>query len=164
MKSSIIIYVFLALTNILAQLPHTFTLTAQVDIGRFAQDVAVDSNGTIFFANSDIGGLFAYTYSGITEVEDKFSDIPQNYILRQNYPNPFNPSTNIEFQIPNSQYVSLKIFNLLGQEIETLVSQKLATGNYTYNWDASSFASGIYFYKLQIGNDFSDFKKMILIR
>jgi hypothetical protein len=89
--------------------------------------------------------------------------LPVNYSLSQNYPNPFNPITTIEFQIPNSQFVTLKIYNLLGQEVTTLVSEKLKAGNYKYNWDAANFASGLYLYKLNAG-DFGQTRKMLLLK
>jgi hypothetical protein len=96
--------------------------------------------------------------------------LPMEFALNQNYPNPFNPSTNIEFQIPNNEYVTLKIYNLLGEEIATLVSGQLVAGSYSYNWDASELASGIYFYRLYVGSltgesrGFVQTRKMILMR
>jgi hypothetical protein len=90
-------------------------------------------------------------------------DLPEKYSLLQNFPNPFNPSTTINFSIPEASLVSLKVFNSLGQEIETLVSKELNAGNYKYDWDAKNFSSGIYFYKMQAG-DFIVTKKMILLK
>ena len=96
--------------------------------------------------------------------------VPVEFALDQNYPNPFNPNTNIEFQIPNNEYVTLKIYNLLGEEIATLVSGQLVAGSYSYNWDASELASGIYFYRLYVGSltgearGFVQTRKMILMR
>lgn len=88
---------------------------------------------------------------------------PNGYILLQNYPNPFNPITNIEFSIPQSSNVSLKIYNSLGQEVETLVSIKLSAGNYTFSWDATGFANSVYFYRIMAG-DYQQEKKMILLK
>ena len=90
-------------------------------------------------------------------------DIPRYYVLSQNYPNPFNPSTTIEFSLPKSEYVELKVFNILGKEVATLVSTKLNSGNHTYTFDGKNLASGIYYYQLVAG-DFREVKKMILIR
>jgi len=87
----------------------------------------------------------------------------KEYVLYQNYPNPFNPSTTIEFSIPKSEYVSLKIYNLLGQEVENLVSKKLIPGNYKYTWNASQFASGVHFYKLEACG-FQQVKKLVLMK
>jgi hypothetical protein len=88
---------------------------------------------------------------------------PTNYALGKNYPNPFNPSTTIEFSIPRSEFVILKIYNLLGQEVVTLVSEKLAAGKYKYDWNASDLESGVYFYRLAT-NHFIRSKKMILLK
>jgi len=88
---------------------------------------------------------------------------PHEYSLSQNYPNPFNPSTTIEFSIPKSEFVTLKIYNLLGQEVATLVSDKLTPGEYKYTWDASQLASGVYIYKLETDN-FNSTKKLILLK
>src|SRR5690606_34220630 len=74
------------------------------------------------------------------------------YALEQNYPNPFNPNTIIRYQIPNDGIVKLKIFNILGQEILTLVHEEKTVGRYEVNFDASKFASGVYIYKLQAGD------------
>ncbi len=89
--------------------------------------------------------------------------VPISFELNQNYPNPFNPRTTIQFSIPKTEYVTLKIYNLLGQEVATLVSAKLAPGNYKSNWDASGFASGIYLYKIECGA-FIQTRKMILLQ
>ncbi len=89
--------------------------------------------------------------------------IPKNIYLSQNYPNPFNPITTIEFAIPKSEFVTLKIYNILGQEVATLVSDKLLSGNYKYNWDASTLASGVYMYKIEAG-EYIQVKKLILMK
>jgi len=81
---------------------------------------------------------------------DKY--LPLTYSLSQNYPNPFNPITTIEFSIPKTEYVTLKIYNILGQEVSELVAKRLTPGNYKYTWDASGFASGVYYYKIQAGD------------
>jgi len=83
--------------------------------------------------------------------------------LHRNYPNPFNPSTTIEFDLPKSSDVTLKIFNILGEEVTTLVSDRLSAGSYSYEWDASNFASGVYLYRLQAG-DYIETRKMVLMQ
>jgi hypothetical protein len=83
--------------------------------------------------------------------------------LKQNYPNPFNPSTTIEFTLPKSEFVELKVYNLLGKEVSTLVSNKLNQGNHTYTFSGKNLASGIYYYQLTAG-DYREVKKMILLR
>jgi hypothetical protein len=100
------------------------------------------------------------------------SNLPDKYKLEQNFPNPFNPSTTIKFGIANSEngkvktengFVILKIFDILGREIETLVNEKLQPGTYEVKFDGSKLASGIYFYKL-ISKDFVETKKMLMIK
>jgi hypothetical protein len=77
--------------------------------------------------------------------------------------NPFNPSTTIKFSLPKSEFVKLKIYNVLGKEVSTLVSNKLNSGNHAYQFDGKNLASGIYYYQLMAG-DFGEVKKMILLR
>ncbi|MCB0751183.1 MAG: T9SS type A sorting domain-containing protein, partial [Ignavibacteriae bacterium] len=94
--------------------------------------------------------------------------IPNGFYLSQNYPNPFNPSTTIEYSIPNSQSVfnnnvELKIYDLLGREIKTIVNQKQSPGIYQAKFDAAEFKSGVYVYRLTYGN-YNESKKMILIK
>jgi len=96
---------------------------------------------------------------------------PADFILEQNYPNPFNPTTTIKYSIPNSSYVNLKIYDLLGNEIATLVEGDLPAGTYEHNWGGAGFTSGIYFYRLQAGNlspssgqGFVETKKMVLLK
>lgn len=89
--------------------------------------------------------------------------IPARFMLQQNYPNPFNPVTNIEFSIPNVEFVTLKIYNTLGQEVVKLISERLTAGTYKYEWDASGLASGVYLYRIEAG-DYLEVKKMVLIK
>ncbi|MCU0645193.1 MAG: T9SS type A sorting domain-containing protein, partial [bacterium] len=86
-----------------------------------------------------------------------------SFELRQNYPNPFNPTTTIEFAIPKSAFVTLNIFNLLGEEIATLVAEQRTTGIHKFNWDARGLASGVYLYRLEAGK-FVQVKKLILMQ
>jgi hypothetical protein len=90
-------------------------------------------------------------------------ETPEDISLYQNYPNPFNPSTKIKFQIPNSKFTTLKVYNVLGKEVATLVSKNLNQGNHIYQFDGNNLASGVYFYQLVAG-DFREVKKMILMR
>jgi hypothetical protein len=89
--------------------------------------------------------------------------IPQTYELLHNYPNPFNPTTTIEFALPHSGFVALKIYNILGEEVATLVSEKLQAGKYKYDWDASGMASGLYVYRLEVNGKMYQ-KKLILLK
>lgn len=88
---------------------------------------------------------------------------PNTYSLSQNYPNPFNPSTTIKFSIQKTEKVSLKIYNLLGQEVTTLINRELAAGSYSYEFDASRLSSGVYFYSIKAGS-FVQTKKMMLLK
>ncbi|MCE1164520.1 MAG: T9SS type A sorting domain-containing protein [Bacteroidetes bacterium] len=95
--------------------------------------------------------------------ESNLNLIPTKYELTQNYPNPFNPTTKINFAIPKQGLVTMKIYDVLGREVKTLVNEVKQAGNYTVDFNAAEFASGVYFYKLQSG-DFSDIKRMILVK
>ena len=100
----------------------------------------------------------------ISDVErDGLAQIPETIVLKQNYPNPFNPSTTIEFGIPESQFVTLAVYNLLGEQVSVLVKENLNAGNYKANWNATDLPSGIYIYKL-IAGKFVETKKMILLK
>jgi hypothetical protein len=98
-----------------------------------------------------------------TEVYPHLTDYPVNFRLEQNYPNPFNPVTNISFSIPYRSNVSLKIYDLTGEEIVKIVSEELSAGNYSVHWNAESFPSGIYFCCLKAGNH-TQTKKLILLK
>ncbi len=98
----------------------------------------------------------------LTGVED-LGGVPLVYSLEQNYPNPFNPSTKIEFSIPATSQVELKIYSILGQEVTTLVNETLKVGKHSVRFDAGNFASGVYFYRLTAG-DFVSTKKMLLLK
>jgi len=105
-----------------------------------------------------------YLFFGpISDVDDQDTNIPNSYSLSQNYPNPFNPSTTIKYQIPQLSFVSLKVFNLIGKEIVTLVNEEKPAGIYEVTWYAENLPSGIYFYQLKAG-DFIESKKMILLK
>lgn len=101
--------------------------------------------------------------SDITEIGGEAGLQPEKFRLYQNYPNPFNPTTTIEFDVPHTEFVTLKIFNILGEEVSALVSKRLAAGNYKYEWDSSKLASGVYLYRLEAG-DYVASKKMVLMK
>lgn len=104
---------------------------------------------------TDAGGTI-----GISHIENS---VTENYFMKQNYPNPFNPSTTIEFGIPKQEFVSLKVYDMLGREISTLVSQNLNQGVYKYTFQTSGLSSGMYFYVLNSGT-FKQTKQMVLIK
>jgi hypothetical protein len=116
--------------------------------------------------------LFAGTTSGIwrrpltemiTAVHSFSSAVPDKFILEQNYPNPFNPSTAIKYQLPIKSFVTLKVYNILGGELETLVNAYLPAGYYSAKFNGSKYPSGVYFYNLST-NGYSVVKKMALIK
>ncbi len=98
-----------------------------------------------------------------TDVNEADIILPKVFMLDQNYPNPFNPFTTIRYSIPKSSLVSLKVYNILGNEVATLVNEEKPVGNYEAKFDASGLASGIYFYQLKADN-FSDTKKLIFMK
>jgi hypothetical protein len=114
-----------------------------------------DGNGEIYYKQNPTGNVIGINKIGINS--------PDKYSLYQNYPNPFNPTTNIKYQIINKKLVTLKIYDILGKEVASLVNEKQLPGVYEVNWDASQFPSGVYFYKLTAG-DFSEVKRMVLIK
>ena len=106
----------------------------------------------------DQDGSFKYSQS----VEVSIS-APEQFALAQNYPNPFNPTTNISFTLPSKGFVSLKVFDMLGREVATIVSEEMSAGSYSKQWNAANISSGIYFYRLQAGS-FTETKKLVLLR
>ncbi|HEY5123237.1 MAG TPA: T9SS type A sorting domain-containing protein, partial [Ignavibacteria bacterium] len=128
----------------------------------------------IFFVNSNTGWalgsvLMKTITGGITYINQITNQIPEKFSLYQNYPNPFNPTTKIKFDIATLSrgaggvLTSLKIYDITGREIQTLVNDKLNPGTYEVTFDAGNLPSGIYFYKL-ITNDFVENKKLVLIK
>lgn len=126
--------------------------------------------GIGILALRDNGGISIYiSLVGITPVS---TEIPQQFKLEQNYPNPFNPVTKIKFDIPpaiqskglsRALGILLQVFNLLGREVSTLVNEELKPGTYEVDWNAVNYPSGVYYYKLTIG-EFSETKKAVLIK
>jgi hypothetical protein len=112
---------------------------------------AVTDNGTISHYEEGIG---------ISTIN---TEVPQKYSLEQNYPNPFNPVTIIRFEVPHKEYVSLKVYNILGSLVETLYEGELTPGTYKADFDASALPSGVYFYRLQSA-DFSYTRKMMVVK
>jgi len=112
--------------------------------------------------NIDPGEFYSFNYT-ITSVNDARQNIPSQFSLSQNYPNPFNPSTVIEYSIPQREKVSLKIYDVLGKEVASLVDEDKSAGKYSVRFNAGSLSSGVYFYILRAG-DFISAKKLILMK
>jgi photosystem II stability/assembly factor-like uncharacterized protein len=121
--------------------------------------------GTGIFKTTDGGGIAA------VKSAPKNGNLPKQITLYQNYPNPFNPSTIISWKLTSSSHVTLKVYDILGREITTLVNKNIDAGSYNVSWNASKLASGVYFYRLQVNSfnnnqsgNFIETKKMMLIR
>jgi hypothetical protein len=132
---------------------------AELDTGEYDANIYINSNDPIL---SQVTVPVHLSVSNTVGIEaDK--QIPKEFKLSQNYPNPFNPTTTIKFDLPKTSKVSLKVFNILGEEVVTLVSYRLSAGSYSYEWDATNLASGVYLYRLQAG-DYVETRKMVLMR
>ena len=123
-----------------------------------SSSVTLDYNSNY---SSSVG--FNLTPDETTNIESTRTDLPNDYLLNQNYPNPFNPTTTISYQIPQNSHVILKVYNILGKEVATLVNGQEAAGKYQINFNASNLASGIYLYQLRAGS-FIATKKLILLK
>jgi hypothetical protein len=111
----------------------------------------------------DVVGAAIQWINNSTSADDNNNEIILEYSLGNNYPNPFNPTTTISYQIPKLSFVTLQIYDVLGNEISTLVSEKKPAGNYEVGFDATGLTSGIYFYTLLAGN-YYETKKMIFLK
>jgi uncharacterized lipoprotein YddW (UPF0748 family) len=114
------------------------------------------------FGTSNWSAVWRFKTVNPLGIEDE-ELMPEEFVLEQNYPNPFNPSTNFRFKISEAGFTTLKIYNLLGQEVAEVVNEFMNPGTYDIRFDAAGLASGIYFYRIRV-NDFSASKKMILVR
>jgi hypothetical protein len=109
-----------------------------------------------------VGFWYVYQQITITGVDDE-EMLPTVFKLEQNYPNPFNPSTTIKFAVPERSNVLIKIYDILGSEVSTLVNEEKPAGTYELTWEAIGLSSGIYFYQLKAG-EYVNTKKMLLIK
>ena len=120
-------------------------------------------NPGLGWAAGNAGAILKWTGSPIVGVSDNAPFVPEGFSLNQNYPNPFNPSTTIAYAIPQSTTVTLKVYDMLGREVATLVQADQVAGSYTVRFDGSSLSSGIYYYKLQAGS-FTSTKSLTLVK
>jgi len=111
----------------------------------------------IFYDNN-----FNYSDDDISFIQS-IPEVSPVYSLSQNYPNPFNPATKIKFFIPENTFTSLKIYDVTGKEINTIVNENLSRGEYEYLWNANNLPSGIYFYRLET-ESYTQTRKMILVK
>lgn len=133
---------------------NSLTYTFKKLAANFTVSVVVTNNLGSYDSTS-----WSFAITGIAEL----TGLPKEFALSQNFPNPFNPSTLISYSIPKSSLVTLKIYDVLGREIETLVNENKPTGNYSVQFNAAKLTSGVYFYKMQAG-DFAQTKKLVLLK
>jgi hypothetical protein len=143
-----------------------FTWNPTTDATEFPRGFAFSPDGMTAYAGTFTVGsarIQKFENTGSVGVDEVSNSIPSGYSLEQNYPNPFNPSTIIKFTVPQNEIVKLKVYNMLGQEIATLVNEFKAAGTYEVNFNASHLASGMYVYTLNSGK-FNISKKMLLVK
>jgi len=131
--------------------------------GELLKSVNFVNNSTGWAVGSDGTILKTTTGGEPVGVQNVSMEIPSGYSLSQNYPNPFNPITHLEFGISNLGFASLKVYDILGKEIVTLVNEKLSPGTYQVEFDGSGLTSGVYFYRLTAG-EFTETKRMMLVK
>jgi len=139
---------------------HSIVTSPAIDAGSGLNAPNIDKDGIARPQGNgfDIG---AYEFTSSASVDEE--TLPNDFILFQNYPNPFNPTTNIQYAISNRQFVVMKVYDILGNKVATLVNQEQTAGSYEVEFNASNLPSGVYFYKLQVGS-FVETKKMILLK
>jgi hypothetical protein len=154
------------------------TSSFQVQVPHDKKDIALNDGsvyevfgGTVIPLSTSINSSTAneVSSSSLSTLENQI--LPESFELKQNYPNPFNPTTTISYQIPEAGYVTLKVYDMLGREVATLVNEYQQPGNFVKTFHGTSLPSGIYFYRLQVGDPslrsgqgFTDSKKMLLIK
>jgi hypothetical protein len=144
-----------------------FIPTSNVFFGDYIGITAHNGRVRPFWVRLNGGALSVWTaiidYPVV--VENEKGNIPSSFNLKQNYPNPFNPVTTIKFEVPSSNFITMKVYDIAGREIETLVNANLNAGQYEVNFDASKYSSGVYFYSMTTGdNSFTETKKMIVTK
>jgi photosystem II stability/assembly factor-like uncharacterized protein len=170
------VYFLNSLTGFVSTNPRNVFKTTNNGLNWIKQMVdTLSALNSLYFVTADTGyvcgsggKIYKTVNGGSIGIRKIDENIPDKFCLYQNFPNPFNPSTNIKYAIPSNvkrktSNVKLIMYDLLGKEVTTLVNEKLKPGEYEFTWDASQYPSGVYFYKL-ISGDFSEIKKMILIK
>ncbi len=153
------------------QVPYSFYLSTNNGINWVQRSDGLPSGYSIislcifnnFIFAGSTHGVYRRQLSELVGIQPISNEVPNQFSLSQNYPNPFNPTTKIRFALPKSSFAILVVYDLLGREMETLVSEQLNAGTYEADWNADKFSSGIYYYKLVAG-DFVETKKMVLIK
>jgi predicted GH43/DUF377 family glycosyl hydrolase len=109
-----------------------------------------------------VGYATAPVETGSNSVDNLSKNFPNKYVLHQNYPNPFNPSTTIKFDLPKTSDVTIEVYNIAGQKVQTLLNKKMSAGSHQVEFNAQNFSSGIYYYRINAG-EYQDVKKMVLV-
>ena len=149
----------------------TFDISTGISGGPFTINVGEEINVSFSIAAApgleNLRNAIAQSrikYSSIpTNIENENDEIPKVFSLSQNFPNPFNPTTTIKYSLPSEVEVSLKIYDVLGREVATLINRKQQPGNYYIEFDANDLTSGVYYYQL-IAGSFVETKKLILLK
>lgn len=147
--------------NTIDELTYAYSLNSTLDNGFF-----VTGSTTYLGSKFDLNIIAIKTDSlgnTMVSINNSVSVAQKEFILYQNYPNPFNPNTVVSYKLLNTNFVSLKVFNIEGREIKTLVNENQKSGHYSFEWNASDFPSGVYLYKLS-SIKFSETKCMVLIK
>lgn len=148
-------------TNVYKSTDDGATWTTDYTATGALSDLAIARSGNRLWAVGATGGI--YMSEGLLSVDPISSNLPERYSLSQNYPNPFNPTSKIRFDISKADFVTLKVYNTLGQEVTKLVNENLQPGTYEVTFDGAGLNSGIYFYTIKAG-DFVETKKMMLVK
>ena len=114
------------------------------------------SSGTIYLDDIQVNGI-------VTGIGENLADVPSSFTLDQNYPNPFNPTTVISFQLKKAARVSLRVYDVLGREVATLVNEREDVGSHAVTFNGDNLSSGVYFYRLEAGSYIAT-KKMLLVK
>lgn len=168
-STSVKVYKNGSLVNTVAQTAFNFTGGSGFTVGGYSSSAGLEGlmDEFRFYKRALDSGEIARTWNAnlgvITGIIPVSSIVPKEYSLKQNYPNPFNPVTKISFDIAKTGFVSVKIYDVLGKEVKTLVNEVKTAGSYIVDFNASSFSSGTYFYRLE-SNGFVSTKKMMLIK
>jgi hypothetical protein len=144
----------------------TVILNSEYHLAEY-NSINVGDNVTVWGQKSASGNLTALQIqsqsNSVTNVNENNSETVTKYSLSQNYPNPFNPSTTIRFTLPKHSFVSLKVYNIIGQQVANLVNGNMEAGTYNINFDASNLPSGVYLYRIR-ANNFTQVHKMLLVK
>jgi len=132
--------------------------TSEYSTYSFIDSKLSEGNYSYRLKQIDLDGTISYS-----DVVDVTVELPRVFALEQNYPNPFNPATSIKYSIPADGFVNLTVYNMLGEKVTNLINQNMKAGRYEIKFDASKYASGIYFYRLESGQ-FISVKKMMLLK